>query len=94
MDIVWDDQKNEWLKRERNVSFEEIEGMLLEGRILDIIDNPVRPDQQYFVVSLRQYTWVVPFIVSKDDQIVLKTAYQSRKYHRLYGGRDGSEIDP
>ncbi len=86
MDIVWDEAKNEWLKRERGISFEEIEGLLVEGRYIEAIDNPVREAQQYFVMSIRDYTWVVPFVIGRDDRIVLKTAFRSRKYHKIYGG--------
>jgi len=52
---VWDEAKNEWLKRERGISFEEIEGRLVEGRYIEVIGNPVRAGQQYFVMSIRDY---------------------------------------
>lgn len=39
---MWDEANNEWLKRERGISFEEIEGLLLENRYVAAIDNPVR----------------------------------------------------
>lgn len=60
MDIIWDEEKNNWLKQQRGVSFEEIEGLLLEGEYLNIINNPVREGQQYFILSIHDYTWVVP----------------------------------
>jgi len=37
-------------------------------------------------MSIRDYTWVVPFVIREDDCIVLKTAFRSRKYHKIYGG--------
>ncbi len=43
----------------------------------------------YFVMDMQEYTWIVPFLIDKEDNIVLKTAFQSRKYHRKYMG----EID-
>jgi uncharacterized DUF497 family protein len=85
MDITWDKEKNEWLKDTRSVSFERIAGMLLDGEYLSIVENPAHPDQQYFVMAIQSYTWLVPFAVDSDDRIVLKTAFPSRKYHRLYG---------
>jgi len=85
MDIIWDKQKNDWLKSTRSVSFELIAGMLLDGEYLDILENPAHPDQQYFVMTIRSYTWLVPFEIDLEDRIVLKTAFPSRKYHRLYG---------
>jgi len=51
---------------------------------MDIIENPVREGQMYFVMEIQDYTWIVPFIIDEDDNIVLKTAYQSRKYHKKY----------
>ncbi len=53
---------------------------------MDIIDNPVREGQQYFIMCMHDYTWVVPFVVSDDERVVLKTAFRSRKYHKIYGG--------
>lgn len=85
MHIIWDETKNEWLKSTRSVSFEQIAGMLLDDQYLDILENPTRPDQQYFVMIIQSYTWLVPFVIDADDRIVLKTAFPSRKYHRLYG---------
>ncbi|MFP4206998.1 MAG: hypothetical protein ACLFSP_12880 [Spirochaetaceae bacterium] len=86
MDIIWDQGKNSWLKERRGIAFEEIEGLLLEGGYLDIIENPVREGQQYFIMSIHDYTWVLPFVVSDEERVVLKTAFRSRKYHKIYGG--------
>ena len=85
MDITWDETKNEWLKSTRSVSFEQIAGMLLDEQYLDIVENPTRPDQLYFVMIIQSYTWLVPFVIDMDSRIVLKTAFPSRKHHRLYG---------
>lgn len=85
--IVWDKEKNEKLILERNISFEEISQMIMDDQYMDIIENSVREGQMYFVMYIHDYTWVVPFIVDKDDNIVLKTAYQSRKYHKKYKGK-------
>ena len=86
MDIVWDEGKNSWLKDARNVSFEQIAGVIFAEQYLDIVDNESRENQQYFVISLQNYTWLVPFLVDDQKRIVLKTAFPSRKFHRKYGG--------
>lgn len=86
MDIIWDEQKNDWLKESRLVSFEQIAGMLLDGDYLGIVENPTRENQEYFVVRLQEYTWLVPFVIDDQERIVLKTAFPSRKYHKKYGG--------
>ncbi len=85
MDVIWDEEKNEWLKATRSISFERIAGMLLEGDYYDIVDNPTRSDQLYFVMCLRSYTWLVPFLIDDQEKIVLKTAFPSRKFHKRYG---------
>jgi uncharacterized DUF497 family protein len=48
--IKWDEQKNEWLIRERGISFEELAEIILAGGYLDILENEARPAQQIFVV--------------------------------------------
>jgi len=85
--IIWDKEKNEKLILERNISFDEISQMIMDGKYMDIIENPVREGQMYFVMDIQDYTWIVPFIIDEDDNIVLKTAYQSRKYHKKYRGK-------
>ena len=85
--IIWDKEKNEKLIVERNISFDEISQMIMDGKYVDIIENPVREGQMYFVMKIRDYTWIVPFIIDVDDNIVLKTAFQSRKYHKKYRGK-------
>ena len=82
--IIWDKEKNEKLILERNISFDEISQMIMDDQYIDIIENPVREGQMYFVMEIQDYTWIVPFIIDEDDNIVLKTAYQSRKYHKKY----------
>ena len=86
MKIIWDEDKNEVLKQTRGVSFEEIAGIIMEKRYVDIIKNPARTGQRYFVLRMRDYTWIVPFVVDNDEVIVLKTAFPSRKYQKQYGG--------
>ena len=84
--IIWDKEKNEKLILERNISFDEISQMIMNGIYIDIIENPVREWHMYFVMEIQDYTWIVPFIIDGDNNIVLKTAYQSRKYHKKYRG--------
>jgi uncharacterized DUF497 family protein len=85
MDIVWDEAKNKKLKDTRGVSFEDVAQLILEKKYLAVLENPVRPGQMVFVVSYKGYTYVVPFLVDKEDNIVLKTVFPSRKFHKLYG---------
>ena len=88
MDIIWDKEKNSWLQVNRRISFEEISGKLLNGNYIDILENPTRDNQMYFIMKINDYTWVVPFLIDEQERIVLKTAFPSRKFHNRYGGRN------
>lgn len=87
MEIVWDKKKNERLIIERGLSFDEVTDIILSEEYLDILENPNRADQLLFVLTLRNYTHAVPFIIDDDERIVLKTIFPSRKLHKKYGGR-------
>jgi uncharacterized DUF497 family protein len=86
MDILWDEKKNDRFKENRSISFESIAGMLLEEDFLDIVENPKLEDQLSFVLNIQNYTWLVPFVINENSQIVLKTAFPSSKFHKRYGG--------
>ena len=86
MGIRWDRDRNEWLVFHRDISFEEVSDKILNKRYIDIIENPARDSQQCVVMEIRDYVWVVPFVIDKDSNIILKTAYLSRKLNRKYGG--------
>lgn len=82
--IIWDDDKNEKLQNERNISFEEIAEIILRKEYLDILENPSRSNQQIFVVKINNYIYSVPFIIDEQSNIILKTAFPSRKLHKKY----------
>lgn len=82
--IIWDDDKNQKLQSERDISFEEISEIILRKEYLDILENPSRPNQQIFVVKINNYIYSVPFIIDEQSNIILKTAFPSRKLHKKY----------
>jgi len=84
--IIWDDVKNQKLQIERDISFDQISEIILRKEYLDILENLSRPNQQIFVVKLNNYTYAVPFIIDDQSNIILKTAYPSRKLHKKYTG--------
>ncbi|MBI9070706.1 MAG: hypothetical protein JEY94_03870 [Melioribacteraceae bacterium] len=88
MDIIWDRDKNNWLILNRGISFQEITDAILNDKILTVLENPGRENQQYFILDFKSYTWVVSFLINEKDQIVLKTAFPSRKFHNKYGKND------
>ncbi|MBM4170159.1 MAG: BrnT family toxin [Ignavibacteria bacterium] len=85
MDILWDEAKNKTLKETRDISFEDVAQIILEKKYLTILENPLHPKQRIFVVKYKGYTYVVPFVIDAKKNIVLKTIFPSRKFHKLYG---------
>ena len=85
--IRWSEDKDQWLRANRGISFQEIASHILASDLLDLIENPARKEQQAFVVRSGGYVWVVPFVLENDNSIFLKTAYPSRKMNKRYGGK-------
>jgi len=83
--IYWDEDKNNKLITERNISFNEISEILLREEYLDILENPNRKDQLIFIICLQDYIYAVPFIIDENENIILKTAYPGRKFNKIYG---------
>jgi uncharacterized DUF497 family protein len=82
--IIWDEEKNQKLQAERNISFDEISEIILRKEYLDILENNSRPNQQLFVVKINCYIHAGPFVIDDKSNIVLKTAFPSRKLHKKY----------
>ena len=77
----WSPKKNEQLRRERGVGFEEILVTIDEDGILDIVEHPNKkkyPNQKVFIVEIDRYAYLVPFI-EDEEKIFLKTIIPSRK---------------
>jgi uncharacterized DUF497 family protein len=86
----WSNTKNEKLKKERNISFEEIVLHIMQGGLLDIIEHPNRlkyPDQKIFIVRVIDYVYLVPY-VEDEERVFLKTIIPSRKMTKKYLGAD------
>ena len=83
MGILWDDEKNDLLKKTRRISFEEIADLILQKRYVDILKHPSRRNQRLFLIPIGGYMHVVPFVIDKENNIVLKTVYRSRKFQKL-----------
>ena len=82
--LLWDDKKNTKLQLERNISFEEISSIILDKKYLDIIENKKYTNQKIFVIKFNKYVWAVPFLIDNENNIILKTAFPSRKLMKLY----------
>ena len=82
----WNDSKNEFLKKCRNISFEEIISAIKNDKLLDIIEHPNSKkysNQKMFIVNMDNYAYVVPFI-EDEEKYFLKTIYPSREATKIY----------
>jgi uncharacterized DUF497 family protein len=93
--FTWDNAKNEKLKIERGISFEEIVFQIERGDILDIIEHPNQEryrGQRVVVVQRDDYAYLIP-CVEEDKYVVLKIIIPSRKATRkyIYGEDESNE---
>ena len=82
----WNHEKNEVLKIERGISFEEIVLAIEADGLLDELRHPnpdKYPNQSVFVIALDGYVYLVPY-VEEPDYYFLKTVIPSRKATRDY----------
>lgn len=82
----WNKEKNEILKKERKISFEDIQEALFSGHGLDVFEHPNHkkyPSQKVFAVEIEEYVYFVPF-VEDEIKIFLKTIYPSGKLTKKY----------
>jgi uncharacterized DUF497 family protein len=82
----WGPEKNQQLRLERNVSFEQMVVAIEAGGLLDILAHPNAskyPQQKVLVIASDGYVYLVPF-VEQEDHIFLKTVIPSRKATRDY----------
>ncbi len=82
----WNNEKNELLKKQRRISFEEVVWSVEHGLLLDVIEHKSKgkyKNQKIFIIKMHNYVWMVPFVES-EDEIFLKTIIPSRKATRKY----------
>ena len=91
--FTWDEAKNEKLKAERGIGFEEIVFHIERGDVLDILEHPNRArygNQRIFVIRRHDYVYLVPFL-EDEFLVVLKTIIPSRKATRQYLGKERAD---
>jgi len=81
-------EKNEILKEQRGISFEDVILSLDEGNLLDDMEHPNKdkyPNQKIFIILIRikDYVHIVPY-VEDENSIFLKTIIPSRKMNKKY----------
>ncbi len=88
--FAWDEAKNDHLKADRQIGFEEIVFHIERGDLLDVLEHPNQArygGQRIFVVRCDDYVYLVPFV--EDERLVfLKTIIPSRKATKQYLGKE------
>jgi len=91
--IRWNEEKNQLLQIQRNLSFEMVLDKIESKEILSRQTHPDKkkyPHQFIFVVELEGYICYVPF-VENEKEIFLKTIIPSRKLHKKFKGDKNEE---
>ena len=84
--IRWDEQKNEWLKRNRGLGFERVAVLIEQGQVLEVMDHPDHtkyPKQKMAIVEIDGYACLVPY-VDNEEGVFLKTIIPNRKATKKY----------
>lgn len=87
MAFTFSPEKNLKLIQERSISFEEVIAAIDAGAVLDIIEHPNSMrynNQQIYVVEIKEYVYLVPFVTEINGNIFLKTIIPSRKAKKIY----------
>ncbi len=82
----WDNEKNEWLKKQRGVSFEEVVILLEREDVLEVVEHPNKekyPGQRIATVEINDYAYLIPYI-QDGEEIFLKSIIPSRKATNKY----------
>lgn len=82
----WNEEKNEFLKSTRGVSFEEVVFHIQNGDVLDVIKHPNAdryPQQNIIVLNIEDYVYLVPYVKERGVRF-LKTIIPSRKATKEY----------
>ena len=82
----WANEKNEWLKEYRGVSFEQVVILMEREDVLETVEHPNQkkyPGQKIATVRIDDYAYLVPY-VQESDGIFLKTIIPSRKATNKY----------
>lgn len=84
----WNPEKNEKLKRERDITFEEIIYYLQSDALVDDIEHPDQvkyKNQRVLVLKIKDYIHTVPYIEDTEHNVIfLKTIFKNRKLNKIY----------
>ena len=85
-DFEWNEDKNQWLKQYRSISFEEVAYYIENGGLIDSYEHPNKeryPNQSIFVVLTDRYVYIVPY-VEEENYYFLKTIIPNREAKKRY----------
>ena len=87
-DLDYSEEKNELLKKTRNVCFDDVKNALEENKFIAVIEHPNKKKykQQFIlIININNYGYAVPFVWNKKRNIAyLKTVYPDRKLTKSY----------
>ena len=84
--LNWDKEKNEWLRENRGICFEDILFYIDNDFLIDEIEHPNQMKylgQGMMVLNIENYIYLVSYVETKDE-IFLKTIILSRKATKEY----------
>lgn len=82
----WNQDKNQRLKDERDVCFDDVVDAITSGKTLDVFNHPNQKKyagQRVAIVEIRNYAYFVAYI-EDEKKIFLKTVYPSRDATKKY----------
>ena len=84
--ILWNAEKDQQLQISEGrlgIGLSECAIAIEEGCILDDLPHPTRANQRLFILEIRNYAYVVPYVFEGND-VFLKTVFPSRKHAAKY----------
>jgi uncharacterized DUF497 family protein len=82
-EIQWNEEKNEWLKKHRNLSFEQVLAAVESDLIIADLVHPTRSGQRLLLVEIDGYVCSVPYVQDGNVKF-LKTVHQNRKFQKEF----------
>ncbi len=84
--ITWNLEKNELLKSERNICFEDVLNALHSWNFKKTVKHPNKEkywNQKMLLIEIFDYIYCIPYI-EWENEIFFKTIFPSRKHTKLY----------
>jgi len=82
----WNNEKNEWLKENRGVCFEQVVILMEREEVLEVLEHPNQekyPGQRIAIIKINEYAYLIPY-VQDGEEILLKTIIPSRRATNRY----------